>query len=94
MPNVRHCRMANFVLEIHILDIRYCFGFHASDFSSKTGFSILHCAVVLRKAGKKARANEGEEIPIYRDYFDHCIRWMKKLVGTIYTKTLSKYGNV
>ena len=28
-------------------DIVSDFGFRASDFSSKTGFSILHCAVVL-----------------------------------------------
>lgn len=51
-------------------------------------------SLYLRKAGKKARALEDEEIPIDPNYFNHCIRWMKKLIGSIYTRTLAKYGNV
>lgn len=48
----------------------------------------------LSKAGDRARAEEGELIPLDSQYFDESIRAMKALVTRVYTRLLKKYGNV
>jgi len=48
----------------------------------------------LSKAGNRARAEEGELIPLDSEYFEQSIRTMKALVTRVYTKLLKKYGNV
>lgn len=48
----------------------------------------------LSKAGDRARAEEGELIPLDSEYFDESIRAMKTLVTRVCTRLLKKYGNV
>lgn len=48
----------------------------------------------LRKANKMARAKEGEDVPINPEYFNECIRCMKAIIASIYTRVLKKYGDV
>jgi len=49
-------------------------------------------AIYRRKAGKRARASEGELIPIDDAYFDTAIRSMKELIQSVYSQLLGKFG--
>lgn len=50
--------------------------------------------VYLRKAGARARAAEGETIPLDDQYFSESIRHMKRVVTKVYSSCLDKYGDV
>lgn len=50
--------------------------------------------VYLRKAGARARAAEGETIPLDDQYFSESIRRMKRVVTKLYASCLDKYGDV
>jgi len=50
-------------------------------------------ATYLRKAGERARAEEGEQIPIHDIYFDEAISLMKRLIQSVYSQLLGKFGD-
>jgi len=49
--------------------------------------------IYVRKAGARARVQEGEDIQVDEAYFDASIRSMKKLVQAVYSQLLGKFGD-
>lgn len=47
----------------------------------------------VHKAGKKARADVGEPIPIDSKYFAAATKCMKRLIQAVYSQVLRKYGS-
>lgn len=50
--------------------------------------------IYIKKSGKYARGSIGDNMPLDSNYFDEAMKCMKRLIQTIYSKLLQKYGNV
>jgi hypothetical protein len=50
-------------------------------------------AIYIRKSGGGARVGEGQPLPVDEAYFDSSVRSMKKLIQSVYSQLLDKFGD-
>jgi len=50
-------------------------------------------AIYFRKSGTYARVQDGRMLPVDEAYFDASIRCMKRLIQSVYSQLLSKFGD-